>query len=71
MFERRPGAWAGLIDEVHLLQEITLSRPGEVAVLYNVKKPTQRTSENEEKSEYVPKKENKLKLQKQIIMKFR
>lgn len=32
-FERQPGAWARLIDEVHLLRDTSPSRSEEVAVL--------------------------------------
>ena len=53
-FERQPGAWAGLVDKVRLLHETTLSRLGEMVVLSNAYKSTQRVKENEERKECVP-----------------
>ena len=40
-FERQPGGWGRLTDEVHFLHEIGLSRLGKVAVLSNAQKSTQ------------------------------
>ena len=50
----QPGTWVRLIDKVHLLHEISLSRPREMAVLSNMQKSTQRLEENEEVLEYEP-----------------
>ena len=47
-FERQPGAWAWLMDQVHLLRAISLSRLGEMTVLSNAQKPTHGIKENEE-----------------------
>lgn len=43
-----------LIDEVHFLHKTTLSKWGEIAILPNAQKLTQRVKENEETKEYVP-----------------
>lgn len=43
-----------LTEKLHLLYKITLSRLGEVTVLPNAQKPTQRVNENEGIEEYVP-----------------
>lgn len=45
-----------MIDEVHLLHDTRLSKLGEVFVLSNVQRPTQRVKENEEKEKHVPNK---------------
>lgn len=45
-----------VIGEVYLLHKTSLLRLGEVAVLCNVQKPTQRGKENKEMEEYVPNK---------------
>ena len=42
-------------NKIHLLHKATPSRLGEVVVLSNVYKPTERVKENEETEEYVPK----------------
>lgn len=54
-FKRQPRASTELKDKVHPLQKATLSRLGEVAVLSNAQKPTERIKENEETKENVPK----------------
>ena len=46
-------------------------RLGEVAILSNAQKTTQRVKENEETEEYVANNKNKMKLQKQTLMKWR
>ena len=40
--------------KIHLPHETTSSRLGEVAVLSNAKKPTQRVKQNEETKDYIP-----------------
>lgn len=56
-------------DQFHFLQT-TPSRLGEVAVLSNAQKPTQKVKENEEVKMF-SKQNNKIKLQKQTLMKQR
>lgn len=48
---------AKLIDKVHLLHETSPPRLGEVALLANAQKPTQRVQENKEKSNIFQRKE--------------
>ena len=52
-FERQPRAWAGLIDEVHLLHKTTLLRLEKGTLLSNAWEPTQRFKENKERKEYI------------------
>lgn len=61
---------AKLIDKVHLLHETTLSRLGEVAVLSNVKNSKESQGKWRNRGIY-PKQKDKIKLQKQTLMKWR
>lgn len=54
--QRQPRVKARLNDKVHFLHQAILSRLGEVAVLLNTSKQTQRVKRNEETKEYVPNK---------------
>lgn len=55
-FERQPGAQTRQTDKFHFLYKTTLSRLGEVSVLSDVQKQTQRVEENKETEDCVPNK---------------
>lgn len=61
-FESQIGGLAKLMDEVHLLQETSLSSLGQEAILSNVQKPIQSIKANEETE--ICSKQNKRNLQK-------
>lgn len=66
--KRQPAAQTKLVSEVYLLHKTNLSRLGEAAVISNMQAPTYREKKINRGIGF---KQNKLNLQKQILMKQR